>query len=391
METGGKRLKNITIEEIVSTIKTLEALGNNQDTVKVLKRELMPMITEDTMELVFSVIDPNAFLFENNVTLMRIILKYADINVNVRDKNKGETPLMMTKDEEIARMLLSHPSIDVNAKDSENWTALMIAVVYYRSRNSGKIIQMLLSHPKINVNDSLPDGRTALYIVARYSNEDSSGEVVKMLLEHPSIDVNAKTRWNNTPLTSALQNINKDSNAQTVHLLLSHPSIDVNVKNNDKKTALFIAAEKGHISTMIAIGRRPDTQDLLGAIPHCATDKCKVMLYAMIRSQRIGELPKHICKLINMRLLLNDNTTDLLVLSKMMGLPGATRMYLSDILSTGHYYYNETNFQIQRAHRLCMIRTTILPMLSSLSDGLFDITGIDPTGKTLEEIKKLLQ
>jgi hypothetical protein len=53
----------------------------------------------------------------------------------------------------------------------------------------------------------------------------------------------------------------------------------------------------------------------------------------------------------------------------------------------GHYYYNETTFQIQRARR---IRTILQPMTNSLIHGLLDIAGIDPGGKTLEEIKNLL-
>ena len=100
----------------------------------------------------------------------------------------------------VARILLDHPSIDVNALDTSrnDQTPLMLAA----SSGHSKISQMLLHKPGLDVN--LRSGRfmsTALTLAA------SSGDVhiVRQLLAHPDIEVNKKNNWN-TALTAAARN-----------------------------------------------------------------------------------------------------------------------------------------------------------------------------------------
>jgi Ankyrin repeats (3 copies) len=354
METGGKRIKN---EEIISTIKTLKTIGGYDS---IINDELMPRIDKYSL--------PIELLFSYNVDLSNLNVKKLLMEAISKDY------------EEIAKILLAYPLIDINKGDT---TFLMHAV------KQSKYVQLLLSHPSIDVNVQNSDGWTALMIATMDDNQES----VQLLLSHPGIHVNLT---NNRKQTSLIISTFHGRN-NSIQLLLSHPSISVNATDDYESSALYYALKKRNESAIIAIARHPDTH-LIVYDTHHLTNKCIVLYYGIFRSQRIGNLPKHICKLINTRILLNSQKTDVFTLSKMMGFPDmppskqALRRDLSDILSAGHYYYNETTYQIQRARRLGIIQRILRPMLSSLTHGLSDIAGIiDPTTKTLEEIKKLLE
>jgi ankyrin repeat protein len=57
-------------------------------------------------------------------------------------------------------MLLNHPNIDVNKKNSEENTALMKAIL----RKETDIAKMLLNHPDIEINEQNINKNTALML-----------------------------------------------------------------------------------------------------------------------------------------------------------------------------------------------------------------------------------
>jgi uncharacterized caspase-like protein len=135
-------------------------------------------------------------------------------NVNVKDGD-GRTALMIAVrygHTEIVKVLLDRRA-DVNAKDNDGWTALIWAIgpVVWYGQGGGHIetIKMLLDRgAEVNAKDN--NGRTALMRAAWYGHT----EIVKMLLERGA-EVNAKDKYGWTALMRAKQEIRRE----TVNLL----------------------------------------------------------------------------------------------------------------------------------------------------------------------------
>ncbi len=97
---------------------------------------------------------------------------------------------------EITQLLLAHPEILVNEKDSEGDTALMLVAKYhpgcygfvYDHSRYQEIIQLLLARPEILVNEKSSHGLTALIWAAYHGNP----EITQLLLARPEIQVNEK-------------------------------------------------------------------------------------------------------------------------------------------------------------------------------------------------------
>lgn len=104
----------------------------------------------------------------------------AGVNVNAKDKN-GQTALMVAVrlNEEFVNMLLNAGAI-VNAQDKHGETALMLAQVpYSQPEEQKKIIEILIKHnADINIQDE--DGRTAL----EWAIQNTKPEMLQILLEH---------------------------------------------------------------------------------------------------------------------------------------------------------------------------------------------------------------
>lgn len=161
--------------------------------------------------------------------------------------------------EEVVKLLLSNPNIDVNNKleyhDFGNYgsyhiekTALHIAI----EKGYTKIVELLLSHPDVNVNQicrhndgtySFPQGHDRyidkIPLILAVENENI--EIVKLLLNHPKIDVNISSRYhdftyigfegykgNEYQERNALQIAVIKNNIEIIRLLLGHSTIDVN-------------------------------------------------------------------------------------------------------------------------------------------------------------------
>ena len=117
---------------------------------------------------------------------------------------------------------------DVNSRDAirdSNWTPLMHTAGQHREHpfheNHISILRLLLEHPSIEVNLTGEKGVTALHLASLHGNI----EAVKLMLASQRLDVNCKDWKLMTPLMIAAEKV---SNIDTFKLLLADPRVDVN-------------------------------------------------------------------------------------------------------------------------------------------------------------------
>ena len=135
----------------------------------------------------------------------------------------------------LRKYLNSHPE-NINVKNTDGWTPLMLACCNSNTNSTEETVQLLLEHPNIYVNTKINIGWTSLIVACHYCTEES----IKLLLEHPKIDVNATDNFGATALIHVFRyGITRWE--KIVKLLLDHPNIDVNAKENSGWTALMYA------------------------------------------------------------------------------------------------------------------------------------------------------
>jgi ankyrin repeat protein len=177
---------------------------------------------------------PSSFAMQNEDAVDRLLM--ADVDVNVRDSD-GKTLLMLAANNgrsEVAARLLQVPDIDVNARTNINgMTALLFAVM----RGHHEVMERLLQATNIDANVQNNLGRTALMMAAALGHR----QIVERLLQVPGVDVNAQDNDGQTALMLAVVG---DQTA-IAERLLQVPGINENKWNNNAMTALMIAASTG--------------------------------------------------------------------------------------------------------------------------------------------------
>ena len=135
-------------------------------------------------------------------------------------------------------------SEDVNASDADGWTALHIAS---RNRNS-EIARLLLSQPTIDVNVKNKWKSTPLMIAAG----SGSLNVVELLLKHPRIQVDLCAQYyGRTALIEAAFN----GHLSIAKALVAHGA-DVNATDKTgRNSALVEAIKNGHVNVAIFLLR----------------------------------------------------------------------------------------------------------------------------------------
>ncbi len=146
------------------------------------------------------------------------------------------------------RLLVSCPGINLNARNQQGNTALMIAA----RKGHIIIVQQLLAQQNIDVNVH-QDGRTALHGAVANGHRD----IVQCLLMKDGIDINMRYKAGDlTPLLFACQ---RDDN-EIICLLLDHPTININVPDLKGTTALMIAAARGNREIVQRLLVKPEIQ-----------------------------------------------------------------------------------------------------------------------------------
>jgi ankyrin repeat protein len=148
---------------------------------------------------------------------------------------------------EIVKLLLEHPKINVNIQDYLERTALIVAA----SNKNNETVKLLLEHPNINVDIKNADGNTALMMAATEGNTENLMNILRK-----NADINIQNKDGNT----ALILVAPKKNTEIINLLLEHPNINVNIQNNLGRTALMLAATQGTTENLMNILRKnPDT------------------------------------------------------------------------------------------------------------------------------------
>ena len=145
-------------------------------------------------------------------------------------------PLCRTKSAAVAKLLIAHPQIDVNAKDMNDYSILANWVLHNRS--NVELVATILQHPDLDVHAKCP-----LQIAARFA----SIEMISLLLEHPNLDINDSC--------GLLHSAMKRTDPVAVDLaawLLQHDTLDINLRREDGTTALMHLS--GTDSLVIEIG-----------------------------------------------------------------------------------------------------------------------------------------
>ena len=147
----------------------------------------------------------------NRLDAVRAMMRCSKIDVNaygishVSSGAELSVPLITCCDkglEEMVSLLLSHPNIEVNKAEPQDFYTPLIAacvspldgVKLGNLGTEGGIVKQLLARPEIDVNHKESNGRTALHTAARA--EGGGGElleITRLLLAHPKIEVDAAT------------------------------------------------------------------------------------------------------------------------------------------------------------------------------------------------------
>lgn len=164
------------------------------------------------------------------VTLDEInIVKFLLLNhANVRATNNKNEEVIIDAikhgaDIEIISLLLEYGA-DINVKDADGYSPLMIAV----NQRNVELIKFLLQHGA-NINELTKDGKNVLFYA--YANH-ASEEIIQILLDS-DIDVNLKDKNDNLMLIDAI----KDNNIAFVNSLISKKA-DVNLTDISGRSAL---------------------------------------------------------------------------------------------------------------------------------------------------------
>ena len=181
----------------------------------------------------------NSFLTSCENKNLEKVREYMEqgLNVNIKCDNNFALKYAITTDDsglQLLDLLLTSPNIDVNMKDGNQRTALMLSCI------SGHIdiTRRLIKARSIEINCQDYGGETALMLSFVNGDKDTT----KKLLSMRGLDVNCKDNCGQTALM--LSSINGDED--TIEKLLSMKDIDVNCQDKYGQTALMLSCINGH-------------------------------------------------------------------------------------------------------------------------------------------------
>ncbi len=168
------------------------------------------------------------------------LLNEGNLDINVKDKD-GRTALILAVEHKhisIVDSLRKYKNIDINVKDKNDRTALMLAVEHKHV----SIVNSLLKYKNIDINTKDKNDMTALMLAVEHKNVSA----VDSLRKYKNIDINAKDKNGRTALILAVEH----KNISIVDNLLKYENIDINTKDKNDMTALMLAVEHKNISVV---------------------------------------------------------------------------------------------------------------------------------------------
>ena len=134
----------------------------------------------------------------------------------------GALHIAVEDSEELLKIILSHPGVNVNVMDNNERTPLIIACLTQKVKNMRTLCQMSEIDP--NIRDC--SGCTALYFAINRKNI----ECLKILRTLPNVDWNmscwqSKYYYGNSPLMECLK---LDKEGQVTRYLINNPEVDLN-------------------------------------------------------------------------------------------------------------------------------------------------------------------
>lgn len=174
------------------------------------------------------------------VEMLKLMIADKDVNPNIECEN-GYVPLhgspWFLNDEEMTRVLLSHPKININFIDKYSRSVIYKAVSYRRPGT----IRLLLTRPDLHLE-------SGGYFLVKYAIIDNAIDCLDILLKDARVDVNRKSEDNILSFAKKLE---------TLRFLLGFDRIDPNKRNQDGSTVLIRALENDNFEYSIEILYKP--------------------------------------------------------------------------------------------------------------------------------------
>lgn len=167
--------------------------------------------------------------------IVSLLLDILEDDMKAEEAGTALCTVAQSGNEPLLRVLLRVPGVNVNTRDANNLTPLLLAV----ERGNQSVVKLLLGMPKIDVNLHNNKGTTPLIAAVERGHEG----IVQLLLRAPKININAQ---NNNGDTALIRAVSKNYE-NLVRLLLYAHQINIAVVNHHGKTAIQIAQEKPHI------------------------------------------------------------------------------------------------------------------------------------------------
>jgi len=180
-------------------------------------------------------------------------------DVNTKDE-KGMTGLIwavVSKNNEVLKMLLNVPNLDVNSVAYglyDGYMAYGLSALHAavgRETNDIEALKLLLNVP-INVNIVDSEGESVLHWAVKYEHI----EELKFLLDVPNIDLNIVDIKGESAVYRAV----KENKIEALKLLLSHPSLTaltLNMKSKEGAAPVLLAVKPDRYESLLLLVADP--------------------------------------------------------------------------------------------------------------------------------------
>ena len=180
---------------------------------------------------------------KGNTAIMRLLLDAKKSDINCRDKDEN-TPLLLAvahgQDKAVALLLEKEPGNTINCKNRRGETPLIRAVIDGKK----EIAQMLLAVKGIDINCAKTDGKTALIAAMYYGSV-----TMNMLIELKDIDISAEDPLGRTAFMWAARN----GHISSLECFLRLHKIPLNEQDVDGNSALILAAKEGKVDAVACL------------------------------------------------------------------------------------------------------------------------------------------